>query len=183
MPNKKIYRIGDKVKVTNPQVFVRVGYPLTLEKAFDRVAEVYDQQVTNFCREIEVNINPFLVSHETSKLYNEVMQAVASWYMRDQNFGGKERSIYTEFQKQLQNSGPWLITKKRRIKTGTYNSGSYNYDYDGEPDYVPAYLSPEKSHVLLTLEDHTGTRSYPFSPFEIEEIYVKPFEELTNSKN
>ena len=43
--NKIIFRIGDKVKINNPNFFVRAGYPLSIHQIREEVKEQYASQL------------------------------------------------------------------------------------------------------------------------------------------
>ncbi len=165
---KTVYRVGDRVTIADPQLFVRVGYPMTFDRALEYVVENHQNEVLEFCQKFEVS-DACVRNMADSKLFHDIMNALASQYMRENHFGGTERSIYNKIEDELKNTGPWIVTKKRTVKTGIYQEGFT----DWEGDYTLPFLSPEKSNILLTLEPDFVTQ-YLWYPFEIQEVFVKP---------
>jgi hypothetical protein len=49
---KHIYHVDDIVTIVNPEIFVRVGYPLTREMAMEAAAKEYDERIYAFMREV-----------------------------------------------------------------------------------------------------------------------------------
>lgn len=147
------YHVNDTVRVVRPERFIRVGYPLTKQDALDAVERDYSDKVHVFMREIGAENSESLLggSEYDLALYHDLLNALSSWWLKQRNYGGRERKIYTETDESLQGS-TWRVLSKRVVKTGTYNHGGYSGGYDGEPDYDPPYLANEQSHILLTLE-------------------------------
>lgn len=149
---KIVYHIDDIVRIIEPQVFVRVGYPLTKEQAIEAAVKEYNEQIYAFMAAISGAPEQFTVHEQDPTLYHDLVDALASYWIRQKGFGGKERKIYTETIEEIRNTGNWRVFSKRIVKTGTYNPGGmYGGGWATEPDYEPPYLANEKSHVLLSL--------------------------------
>jgi len=152
---KVVYHVGDIVTIVEPNVFVRVGYPFTKEHALDVAAKEYNDRIYAFMRAVHrapVAVEIEIAPHEYDpSLYHDLVNALASYWLRLKGYGGKERKIYTETNESLRNTGGWRVFNKRIVKTGTYNRGGWVGSYDGG-DYDPPHLANEVSHVLLSLE-------------------------------
>lgn len=174
---RTVYHVDDTVKIVEPLVVVRVGYPLTKQEALDVAEKDYAEAVQAFMVAVGAAHpdDPFLNSPEYDpRLYGDLLNAIASYWLRLKNYGGKERKIYTERDERVLCTA-WRVLSKRTVKTGTYNRGGYSGGWDGEPDYDPPYLENEKTHVLLALEPITLYEG-PWR-IEIEAVNVEP--ELT----
>lgn len=145
-----VYRVDDIVRVVNPEIVVRVGYPLTKQDALNNdyihtimraVGAEQDESITGG------------LDYEPS-LYHDLLNALSSWWLKQRNYGGKERRIYTERDERLLQT-KWRVLSRRRVKTGTYHPGGYSCGYDFAPDYDPPHLRNEQTHVLLALEPLT----------------------------
>ncbi len=166
---KIVFHIGDLVTIINPEVFIRVGYPLTRNYALEVAQKEYTERVYAFMREVSPEPELFTVHNSDPRLYGDLVDALASYWLRLNNYGGKERRIYTEPMESLRHTKGWRVVSKRIVKTGVYAAGGY---YGGnavelEPDYSPPYLANEKHHVLLTLDHPTGSVEW-LSVVEIE---------------
>lgn len=154
---KVVYHVDDVVKIINPAVVVRVGYPLTKQDALDAVEKEYAEAAQAFMVTIgaaERDDSYFNSPNYDPRFYGDLLNILASRWLRLKNYGGKERKIYTEVDDRILHT-TWRVLSKRVVKTGTYNHGGYSGGYDGEPDYDPPYLENECTHVLLALEPLT----------------------------
>lgn len=156
MAQKKIvYHVDDIVRIVEPRRFIRVGYPLTKEQALEAAEKEYAKEIQAFMATVNAaqSDDPYFNSPEYDpRLYGDLLNAMATRWLRLKGYGGKERSIHTEMDESLRGT-VWRVVNKRTVKTGIYNNGGYHGGYwDGEPDYMPPHLSNEQSHVLLTLE-------------------------------
>lgn len=168
-----VYHVDNIVKIINPNVVVRVGYPLTKTQALEVVEKEYNDKIHAFMRNIGAEIDDIGYDFDPS-LYHDLTKALASHWLKKRNYGGKERKLYTERDERLLRRNPWRVLSKRVVKTGTYNSGGMvQSDWYGESDYTPPHLSNEQSYVLLTLE----TIDPEFEPIiiEIEAVNVEMY--------
>lgn len=175
MTKRTVYHVGDVVRIVEPQVFIRVGYPLTKEHALDAATKEYDERIYAFMREVSDVPAEFTVHETDPRLYHDLVNTLASYWLRLNGYGGKERKIYTEANEDLRGTGGWRVFGRRTVKTGTYSSGgAYFGGYDTEPNYEPPHLANEKCHVLLTLERGDGLRH---ESVEIEAVNVEKEED------
>lgn len=156
-----VYHVDDVVKVIEPAIVIRVGYPLTKNDALNAAEKEYGEKIHAFMCEIGAAQpdDPFLNFPEYDPcLYGDLLNAVSSYWLKQKNYGGRERKIYTETDERIKET-TWRVLSKRTVKTGIYNRGGYSGGWDGEPDYDPPYLQDERTHVLLALEPVTLTLS------------------------
>ena len=169
---KNIIRIGDKVKIINPEIFQRVGYPLTKQEIIDKFTK--DEKAI-----IEELMNSFGVSYSSGffclaparnqDVFDRIADALAYGRIRQQGYGGKERKIYTKYDKDLLNVNA-VVTNRKVVNTGIYNSA-----WGDEYDYEPAYLGKQQSHVILTVVpnvwEHDTITTY--REVKIEKIHLE----------
>lgn len=161
----KIIRVGDLVRVINPQVFVRVGYNLT--KQIVKESLITNEEKTSIAQLIskkETAYNLDLWSPVENKVFDEMLDSLAYLKLKRNGFGGKERKIFTEYNSDLLNK-ELKVESKRFVKTGFYQPGGV-FGYF-EPEYEPAYLEKEKSNIILKLYDPDNL-DLCVSPVEIE---------------
>lgn len=186
---KHVYRPGDRVEIINPKWIKRIGYPLIWTDLIDEVINDPRSEAAWYAlkgyspdfssKRIE---NHTLGISKATNLPFEFIRAVAMERVRERSFGGNERAIIYETDKELTKFFPfpcditdtncpmhqyWYkpeVVSKRIAKTGTRVPARSYDNYYGEYDYEPGYLANEKTHVILKLS--TG--------FEIEECNVKP---------
>lgn len=187
-PAKHVYHIGDKVRIVEPQLFLRVGYPLSLAVAMEHIRKHHSMHVAMLMDKIRgakptSGEEPFaaadwLMGQPLPPAHDGLVRAAAYAWMKAQSFGGKERRIHTEINEALRGRKA-LVKAKRVVKTGDYSSGSYVVDYDGGySGGEPPSLSNEKSHVLLEVEPvrppTVGMFDEILLPVWIEECHVQP---------
>lgn len=140
IPPPKV-KIGDRVVITNPELVLRVGYPLSYEEAYRKTIELYGPQLKDFLKrtvydadgEFQLDID---LEHRDVK---RVLGGLARLYMAQAGYGGKERAIHTVSRPELQGQ-VFTVMNKRVCKTGTYDA-PYGYtDHNGEYDYYPGVL-------------------------------------------
>lgn len=169
-----VYRIGETVKIIDPQIVVRVGYPLTLEDGMKTAEEKWSTSVHKFMEGINGGNEALGGAFDyDGRLYNDLVHALASYHLRAVGFGGRQRSVHAEPQEELRDTTGWIVIKKRCVKTGTWNPGYQSYD----GDHDPPYLANERTHVLLSLEatrEVKGTIWTQYSLIEIDAVNVQP---------
>lgn len=140
-------KAGEWVRIVTPRFFVRVGYPLDFEVETERVIAERGSMIRAFLK--DQGITPANFPNADRPAFMKIARALAYDLCKQQSWGGKERTIYTI---DLDHMAGRLtcIQGVRFVKTGTYATGSMNYD--GEFD--PPYLLDEKTHRILqtTLE-------------------------------
>jgi len=157
----KIIRVGDTVKIVNPQLFVRCGYPLSIEDMEEEVKELFMGDIDDLVNSMGFDVfteAPRRIDFDYSRLnkgkvYRKIIRELAYIRLRRKNFGGNERKVFTEPYDEYKDLEA-EVTGIKICKSGTYNQGyGGGCDYwTGQSDYEPAYLSPCKTHKILTLD-------------------------------
>ena len=159
MSRKEVFRVGDRIKIVNPEIVVRVGYPLAFKDARKIVQELYGKKVDLFLADIgfrqmfETNFGIMKMEADgTGTTEDKILNALAYEYLRKEKFGGNERKIYRTLEEHLAGCET-IVLHKRVVKTGFYFPPSCGYIgyYEPEWEYEPGGLSKEQTHVLLTI--------------------------------
>lgn len=149
-----IIRVGDRVKVINPEFVVRVGYPLSFSAAKEWVRANCSQdfeRLVAFDGGVTELSDPWSGREE-----QRILSALAKLYQRHMGYGGRERTIHTR-RIDEEAGRTYAVTDRRVVKTGDYFPPScyHEHTYDGiEYEYYPGGLDNEKTHVLLCLGYH-----------------------------
>jgi len=189
----KIIRVGDTIKILDPQLFIRCGYPLCLrdmksevEKSFENIIEdlIYSVGRGNqfmqrndkglYLDQSKVKNSSFGSSRQSghSREYYKILRELASVRIKVKNFGGNDRKIYTE-KYEMSKDKEALVAKIKFVKTGLRVSGSSSYDnYSGHNEYDPPYLEGEKTHKILELDLCRGEIESPGACWEPENSYL-----------
>lgn len=176
---KNVFRINDRVKIINPLLFIRCGYPLTKEMIRETMTDEQKNAVHEMCSKFGMKTKIPLIediwnadlSSLDDRAYRQVLDVMSGVLLRKQGWGGSERKIYTEHDPQFINATGYVYGK-RVVKTGHHVSGYGYTSYWGETDYEPPYLSQEETHVILEIyTDYTG--SWPARKIEIEKCHVE----------
>jgi hypothetical protein len=168
---KIVFRNGDKIKIITPEIFVRCGYPKTIESETKVVIEEQGNRLIEMLKELGLR-NSLSGGHYFTRVFNKIAREIAYGRLKQNGFGGCERKIYTRTEDIK--GKEFRVVGKRRVKTGMYNAPSGGYDsYNGEYDYDPGYLDGEKTHVILEIRPCDIIQFITEFPLEIEEINVE----------
>lgn len=154
-----IIRIGDKVKIINPRIIDRVGYPTSVE---DIIRNEFTKEDADKVDELITHLsglkplNPYDKTWYYTKreyLFNYIIRECAYIRLKRKGFGGNERSIhYKEIADELIHL-EFVVVDKKLHKTGkriagspAYFNGSYDMDAEG-----PTFKE-EATHIILTVE-------------------------------
>jgi hypothetical protein len=167
-----IIRIDDCVQIANPEVFVRVGYPLDFYDEFEQVEKQYRGDVVRFISST-CGGGPLRIGDVTfEQVVTKCLRAITYLKIKEKNFGGRERRIFTEQRREFEGQ-VCSVEGAKFVKTGTYVPGCRtSYEYE---DYEPPYLSKEKTHKILKL-------THNFETFWIEAKNVKKIQEDPQNK-
>lgn len=165
----KIIRVGDKVKVVDPYVFIRCGYPWNKEYVKRNVITDYDKErVISLMKDLGCwhrYPDEVFCEEYSSDIFEEIIDRLAYGILRQRKFGGKSREIYTEYDEFKLNK-VYTVFSKRMVKTGTRVGGTQS-GYEGE-EYDSPHLDGEKTCVILNLKQF----DYLSGGFEIEACNV-----------
>jgi len=144
----KIIRRGDVVRIDNPEMFIRCGYPLSFQEVCEEVSETSKDDILSFMDKVS-NSKPKIairaVDPTENRMYQAILKEIAYVRMREKKFGGSERRIVTEKNEAFKDAKAEVVGVKI-VKTGDRVSGYGSYD-----DYTPPYLGNEKTHKILKL--------------------------------
>jgi hypothetical protein len=164
--NPKIIRIGDKVRILEPNLFVRCGYPLCLDDMRKIVVRDHSGNIENLLKLVgEVSSITFLEDNDNpSREFDKIRDVLAYILLKKKHFGGTRRSIHTEVNEKLRGKIVEVIDIFF-VKTGTYSPDSY-YSWDGE--YEPPYLANEETHKILSFDklENIYPSNYKFPAIE-----------------
>ena len=155
----KRFKKGDKVKIINPEFFVRCGYPETVESAEKKLEEwfkkEYGESLFVFLQKkfpfLSKNVGLDLIdwdSYETRKIISLIARAYNKNVLK---FGGTERKVYTEYNSRYKDKICEIVSEKPIIK----KSGIYRYGYgnnDIEDGWEPPYLDKVQTHIFYQIE-------------------------------
>lgn len=180
-----IIRVGDKVKIVNPEFFDRCGYPMSLKSAIDEVSNKFKPQIMkllsamfkeslsekHYDREmLEKDLDMLMAYNPYNRHFEEIAKAAGSVWIKSNGYGGDERRIYTKICEDYRGKIA-IVDSIRMVKTGDYVPASGGNDYWGESDYEPAYLTNQKSHKILSIFYPRLISTGEYN--EIEEIHVE----------
>ncbi len=173
--SSNIVRRYDYVKIINPNIFVRCGYPLTKRIMKEKMTPEQLEAVVTMLKTFGIHDRPEIMfdlkKPRSASVYDKVIDILAEAQLFGQGFGGGERQIYTEHRTELKGQ-TFQVIGKRMVKTGTYHPSSCTQGYyDMYPEYEPAYLDGCKTHVILELnacEDITVYRNLEIEKCNVE---------------
>lgn len=177
-------RVGDSVKIVDPQIFVRCGYPLCLS---DVAVKIEPAAIVEFLSRAGAgtpeDVSRIIAHHPHHRLqraYKEAARAGALGMMIAHKFGGTERRIYTKEVPELRDCVV-RVKGKRRVVTGDRYSGC-GPGYYGDEAEGPS-LENQQHHTLISF---SGPCAGPWNdfrafliaaednrPYEIEQRFVE----------
>ncbi len=176
-PTKHVHKIGDEVIIVEPAVFLRVGYPLSLQTARETIEPLIGKDLAAVFSKAGAPVAGSLSGLPVTifindRDYDRALSAVAHAVLRVKNYGGSTRSIHTVLREDLRGKRA-RVAGKRVVKTGTYHRGYCGSSMDGWGESEPPYLDKVKTHVLLDLD--LSDRMLFEPELEIEECHVQPY--------
>jgi hypothetical protein len=174
VPKKHVYREGDLVRVVQPFVYQRCGYPYDIVKEGQRLGDTFAEDIVALIdkmdpREDPTPVRPPVKTARGMQLealfvenspfvpqgfagmgsdYHDLCSRFARIIAQRRGFGGNERRIYTEDRVDL-HGAVLRVSSKFVRKTGTRFGPSSYQSYEGEWDYDSGGLSNEQTHVIL----------------------------------
>jgi hypothetical protein len=160
---KNVIRVGDKVKIINPEVFVRTGYPLTTDMIKESHITNEQKQLLDKLMETTGNRKYTLYTDNINTEYDRLEHVFSTILLKSKGFGGNERKVHTETKPEYKDKIGAVISK-RYVKVGTYNSATSSKGYfDDYIEYEPAYLKNEKTVIIYNVS--IGERDTIFSDY------------------
>lgn len=138
------FKVGDVVRIDNPECVIRVGYPHTVEDYADKVwTPDALAALDRLCEALKLR------DYERAK--NKLKMPLASLLLHRAGFGGRDREVHT-------NPAPWVsgvsgvVTEVRYCITGRYVPASNPYGDEWE---APE-LEERKQRRLLHIDTRSG---------------------------
>lgn len=134
--------VGSRVRIVNPEVVVRVGYPKSMHDYFQLALEQYGQRLTGALPELlrssewqqMLGADPHMRT-KAHPLLTKLLWAIALPLARKDHFGGAVRTIHTRSVPELKGR-EFGVLERRSAYTGYRYAGhsrSSYWDDDGEP--------------------------------------------------
>lgn len=145
---KIVFRKDDYIRIKNPIIVERVGYPLNIQKVKDEHFSIEEKQkIEEFLRFFKVTSSD-IFEVKPEKTRSAIIHALAMNKIQQLRWGGNERSLHLRTDESLRDKEVWIV-KKKIVKIGTRFAASGYYGYDGEYNFEPGRLDNMKTHVLL----------------------------------
>lgn len=144
MARKHVYRVGDRIRIVNPQFVERVGYP-TVWTSYFETYKTHPKLIEAMAL--------LGLDNPGGRAMREFAEGAARAANRLAGFGGRERTIHYFKYDGMDYAGEiTAVLAKRVVRTGVYyppSGGKIWTDYGYEYDYQDGGLDDAKSHVLL----------------------------------
>ena len=159
--NPNIIRVGDKVKITNPEFFLRCGYDNNHQEACKAIEDTYKHEINKFIYIWEQSLMKTKGKTPICKLicgdsptYLKIVSALAYDLVHKQMKEGVERKIYTD-RVDFYKHNNFVVSSIQYVRTGVYHppSGGYN-SQSGEYDNFPGYLDKPVVHKILYFTEY-----------------------------
>lgn len=168
----KVFRCGDLVRIINPKIFVRCGYPLSKEDIKrDYIKEDQKDLIKNLISSFSFGLS----QDKDRETYDKILDILAYRILEKEGFGGNKRDIITRTDESKLNK-VYKVFRKRFVKTGVRTCWGLNYHSEG---YEAPYLSNEKTRIILGL----GHIDDYYFDFEIEACNLEKISDDYEIKN
>jgi hypothetical protein len=148
-PKKDVIRVGDVVKIKEPNMFVRCGYPLSFEDMRKDVEKKHSADISKFLYSLKIPCggNYFDINQKfkNSREFDKIRDALAYYFLKQCSFGGNERTIHTKVNETYRNTEA-IVVAIQFVKTGTYSPGYHGGFWD---DNEPSALYNQETHKIL----------------------------------
>jgi len=182
---KDIIRENDLVKIVNPKLFIRCGYPLSKNIARKMAIE----ELNKIDDSVFISLGLLkkedkIILCEISKLgenknikgiksWNKMVDLIAENILFERKFGGNNRSIYTLEIPEIKDK-VFKVMSSKMVNTGFYHSGYSGYDYYGNWDGYQPYLEGIESHKILEITNDSFEKASPVVDSNSAWEFVKP---------
>lgn len=187
MRKPHVYHSGDTVRILNPVIVDRVGYPFDTRAEAGRILQAHENDIASLLHKIAPDVAPEpAASSKQTPLLSDLVTAYRNeghpfWPIAlklayhiggARRLGGTERRLWTSTRPELDEQTV-LVVSKRAVHTGRYYAPSSGYGPDYDYDYEPGGLTNRRSHLLLRVA-RLGMIHAPEDAFEIEATNVAP---------
>lgn len=154
--NSNIIRVGDRVKIINPEFFISCGYDNNHKTACETINKIYKQEINRFIYTWEQSLmktkgkSPLCkLLCEDSSTYLKIVSALAYDLVHKNMREGVERKIFTEWV-DFYKYNNFIVASIGYVRTGVYHppTGGYNF-LTGEHNGNLGYLDRPVTHKIL----------------------------------
>lgn len=183
---KDIIRENDLVKIVNPKLFIRCGYPLSKNiarrMAIEELNKIDDSVFISLGllkKEDKIILDKIISKLGENKnikgikSWNKMVDLIAENILLERKFGGNNRSIYTLEIPEIKDK-VFKVMSSKMVNTGFYHSGHSGYDYDGNWDGYPPYLEGMESHKILEITNDSFEKASPVVDSNSAWEFIKP---------
>jgi hypothetical protein len=162
----KIIRIGDKVRIANPEFFDGCLYENNIRTKTAEVIEKHGNEIVNFiCRLAGITQQTDVIKLMAERnpiddiAIKKIAKVIAYEIVAKGKKTGNAKKIYTRLCEDERDL-VYKVASVRYVHTGIYNEGSCwrsgGYDDPEEWESIPAFLSDIKVHKILSLDFNKG---------------------------
>ncbi len=156
---KNIIRVGDRVKIINPAIFIRCGYPWDKQYVKDKIftekqkkdlhhlLESFGFSANRFDLSSYLNSGEKFTTERNEALYEKLLDELAYAALKKNGFGGKERMLFSKIRPEFLNK-TGIVCLKKVVHTGSYIRGLF---CEQEGDYIPAYIENRVVHSICSI--------------------------------
>jgi hypothetical protein len=145
--NPRIIREGDRVRIVNPLLFIRCGYPMCLPEETERINKTYRKDILDLLNKVEAtrpnSSGNKAYSWRLDETIKKIAQSLAYMRLHSKYFGGAERKIFTVEAPSMAGY-EFTVHNIMFVKTGTH----FGPSGDAE-DYEPGGLWQAKTHKIV----------------------------------
>jgi len=150
---KTVFRVGDKIRIVNPEFVKRVGYPMDFGEVMSEFYCKNKELIEKVSEDLLLKIyHHFPYEGDFGKFIEAIVKVCASEIMRKECYGGAKRDIYTIDIPGLRNN-VLTVTSRKIVSTG-YRSG-----VTGSQDDPPSFQCTGR-HVLLEVAGKLGAEGW-----------------------
>src|ERR1017187_1515484 len=134
MSKRNIIRVGDCVKITNPEIVIRCGYPLGKQTIKDTIITQEQKNeiwklIDSFSKTAYPHSNKlsdvftanYINTNEVS--FGKILDELSYVILKSKGFGGNERRLHTKVVEFLRDK-ECNVWGRRVVKTGKYQAAS-----------------------------------------------------------
>lgn len=146
---ERVIRANDLVKIVDPRVVLRVGYPKCVEDFLPEVAERHCKAVGLLYKEV----TGYLPNENSSRTVEKILRELAHAKLAAERYGGRERSLHFSQPFEELRGKVFAVMSVRSVVTGIYCPGraGYGYTMNGFDEGDAPCLDDAKTHRLATL--------------------------------
>jgi hypothetical protein len=180
---EKIIRVGDKVKIINPEFFVGCYYDNNLKDTMDEVYEKHEIEIRRFITKTlsgvedhrpDEAIRTQILMQRPSKAVEYIAKGLAYELVGCRMAEGNERKIHTCLLPEYQNN-IFEVTDIQYCQTGFFDRGYYKPGsyFEPEGEYITNGLTKIKVHKILTIFLTNSVHAVDDKGMKIEAIHIE----------